>query len=568
MTNLLLAVVLSTIILVTWQIFFEAPHQKRIKEDLKKQEQIENEREAAMTAFKNAEGKPDLKRMRQSLIDSSPRVSIKSDTLHGSISLRGLRFDDLMLVKYREKLEKDSDEVVLFSPSGYFNVYFTEFGWVSSDSALKLPTTDTVWTADKKELVPGLPVTFTWKNDDGVTFEMKVTLDKDYLFTVEQRVINNSKADVSIQPYSFINRHYAKDSVHTYILHEGPVGVFDGQLTESPYAKLAKSTEQTYSNPAWLGISDKYWLSALIPTQKGLASKFSYYYSKGQDRFQVETLNPAQSVPAGKDMLTTTYFFAGAKELPLLEKYRSELDIPLFDRAVDFGSLYFLTKPIFLTLNYFYSHIGNFGLALMLLTVVIKLMMYPMANKSYVAMSQMKRLQPEMKRLQEQHQDDKMRMNQEIMAMYKREKVNPAAGCLPMLVQIPVFFALYKVLFVTIEMRHAPFYGWIHDLSAPDPTNLFTLFGLLNWTPPGLMHVGVLPMLFAITMYVQQGLNPTPTDPVQGKVMKWLPFIFLFLFASFPAGLVLYWVWSNMLSILQQKVIMWRYNAKHAGIKH
>jgi YidC/Oxa1 family membrane protein insertase len=276
---------------------------------------------------------------------------------------------------------------------------------------------------------------------------------------------------------------------------------------------------------------------------------------------------PTATLAPGAEARSTTRLFAGAKELGVLEAYRTEFGITLFDRALDFGVLYFMTKPIFQMLTYFYSHIGNFGLALMLLTVVVKLLMYPLANKSYIAMSQMKRLQPEMMRIRDAHMDDKMRMNQEIMAMYKREKVNPAAGCLPILIQIPVFFALYKVLFVTIEMRHAPFYGWIHDLSAPDPTNFFTLFGLIAWSPPGLLHIGVLPIVFALTMYIQQSLNPAPTDPVQAKVFKWLPAIFLFLFASFPAGLVLYWTWSNVLSILQQKIIMWRYNAKHQS-KH
>ena len=563
LTNLILAVVMSVIILVGWQVFFEAPNQKILKEKMKQEELLKAEREAAQNAFKDAQGNPDRKRQRKVLIDATPRVNINSSKLHGSISLRGLRFDDLTLVNYRDKLEKNSDEVVLFSPSGYFDVYFTEFGWVSSTPSLALPNTDTIWTADKKELTSDSPVTLSWKNDQGVLFEVKIALDKDYMFTIDQRVTNASGADINIQPYAFINRYYPKNHPHNYILHEGPMGVFDNQLVESPYQKLAEKTEEVLSNPSWLGISDKYWLTALVPAQKNIASKFSYYYSKGQDRFQVETLNSASVLAAGKDLQTTTRLFAGAKELPLLEKYRTEFNITLFDRAVDFGVLYFMTKPIFMTLNYFYSHIGNFGLALMLLTVLIKLMMYPLANKSYVAMSQMKRFQPEMTRIREQYTDDKMRMNQEIMAMYKREKVNPAAGCLPMLIQIPVFFALYKVLFVTIEMRHAPFYGWIKDLSAPDPTNIFTLFGLINWMPPTFMHIGVLPILFSISMAIQYSLNPTPTDPMQAKVFKWMPWLFLFLFAGFPAGLVLYWVWSNSLSIIQQKIIMARYNAKH-----
>ncbi len=340
--------------------------------------------------------------------------------------------------------------------------------------------------------------------------------------------------------------------------------MFDGVLTETTYQKLVEKKEESFENTSgWLGITDKYWLTALAPESPGFTAHFSYYTSKGLDRYQADYAGAEETVAPGQSASHTLRFFAGAKELPVLDAYARDYHITLFDRAVDFGIYYFLTKPIFLTLNYFYQHIGNFGIAIMLLTVLIKLIMFPLANKSFTAMSQMKRLQPQLEEIKKRAGDDKMQLQKDMMALYKREKVNPAAGCLPMLIQIPVFFSLYKVLFVTIEMRQAPFALWIHDLSVPDPLNIFTLFGLIHWTPPTVMHLGVLPILFCITMVVQQKLNPPPADPVQAKVFSYMPFIFLFMFATFPAGLVLYWTWSNLLSIAQQKLIMVRYNAKH-----
>ncbi len=563
MTNLVLAVVISSIILILWQVFYEMPRQKVLVENMKREEALKKQQQTEVTPFVATDGTPDLARHRSQLLSESPRLKIRSDTLHGSLNLKGLRFDDLTLAKYRVELDKNSPEVILFSPSGYADVYFTEFGWVSSDPAIALPSKDTIWQADATEIIPEKPVTLTWQNPQGIRFEVMLTMDTQYLFTVEQRVTNRSGANIAIQPYAYINRFFPKDHAANYILHEGPIGVFGEQLQEKTYKTLREDQEITLTDGRWLGITDKYWQSVLIPAQGGVSAKFSYYQSKGQDRYQVDFITPVQQIANGETASTKTRLFAGAKELAVLEQYRKQFDIPLFDRSVDFGVLYFLTKPLFLMLNYFYSHIGNFGLALMLLTVVIKLLMYPLANKSYVAMSQMKRLQPEMMRLRDQYIDDKMRMNQEIMGLYRREKVNPAAGCLPILLQIPVFFALYKVLFVSIEMRHAPFYGWIKDLSAPDPTNLFTLFGLLEWNAPMFLHIGVLPILFCVTMIIQQKLNPPPADPMQAKILAWMPYIFLFLFAKFPAGLVLYWTWSNILSIIQQKIIMIRYNAKH-----
>lgn len=553
--NLLIAVVLSLGILYTWQVMVNEPklEAERARLALKQQE------EAAKLAAIEAKKPVDQKILpREEILPQSRRLRIDSPRLHGSINLRGARFDDLTLADYHVSLEQGSPEVVLLSPSRSPSVYFAEFGW-SASTDIALPGSDTLWTADREVMRPGEMVTLSWDNGMGQIFRMQITLDEDYLFTLQRSVENRNGDVLSLTPYGLVNRTYAEDPIAlSPLLHEGPIGVFNQTLEEVDYDTLEEETApvQFASNGGWLGISDKYWLTAIIPAQSGrFTAAMQHFIANEQDRYQVSYAGASVTVPPGNTVTVTEHLFAGAKKVSLLDSYGASMGLPLFDRAVDFGWLYFLTKPIFYMLTWLHGLLGSFGLAILALTVIIKLAMFPLANKSYLAMTQIKALQPEMLKLRERFGEDKVRMQQEIMQLYKKSKVNPAAGCLPILIQLPVFFALYKVLFVTIEMRHAPFYGWIQDLSAPDPTNIFTLFGLVPWNHPEFLSIGAWPLIMTATMILQQRLNPTPTDPMQEKVLKLLPWFFLILLAGFPAGLVIYWAWSNTLSVLQQQYI-------------
>jgi len=497
--------------------------------------------------------------------DVGPRLAIDPagrGRVSGSIALRGGRLDDLFLLDYQETLDPSSARIELFSGQQSARPYYADFGWIGSDVAV--PDADSLWSADRDALSPGQPVTLTWDNGAGLVFERTIALDDNYMFTVSQRVRNESDVEVTLYPYGRVSRTGEPTTLGFFILHEGPLGVFNGTLEEVDYDDLREtpSIKQTTTG-GWIGITDKYWLAALVPDPEvETMARFHYSGNGGRDRFQVDYLLPAVSIAPGTSESAESRLFAGAKEVMLLDAYEEELGIERFDLAVDFGWFYFLTKPIFYVLHGFYGWIGNFGVAILLLTVIIKLLFFPLANKSYVAMSKLKKLQPQMMELRERFGDDKQKLNAEVMALYKREKANPLAGCLPIVVQIPVFFALYKVLFVSIEMRHAPFYGWVKDLSAPDPTNLFNLFGLLPFTPPEFLALGIWPLLMGLTMFLQQKLNPTPPDPIQARIMMMLPLIFVFLFATFPAGLVIYWTWNNVLSIAQQWLIMRRMGVK------
>ena len=547
--NMIVAMVLSILVLLYWNHFVEAPRQKA-------EVRAQHEHAAAKLeqAAEEAKANPVVIRPREEIIKDSARVAIASPSLHGSIALTGLRIDDLTLAHYRQTQEPNSPEVTLLSPADDSEGYFAEFGWASDNKALKLPDGSTAWTSDRNELTPQAPVNLSWKSPDGIVFSAKIALDEKYMFTVTQSAVDASGKPVTLQTYAYINRVWdAKKHPPLGILHEGPLGVMDGTLKEAAYKKLVEDKEQHFdANEGWLGISDKYWLAAIVPSPGQFTAHFSYYTSRMRDHFQTDYL----SAPGTQ---TELHFFAGAKELNLLDGYAAQYHIPLFERAVDFGFFYWLAEPIFRLLTWFHTLVGNFGIAILLLTVLVKLMMYPLASKSFISMNRMKALQPKMKDIQERYKSDKMQMNQAIMELYKREKVNPASGCLPIIIQIPVFFSLYKVLYVTIEMRHAPFFGWIHDLSASDPTNIFTLMGLIPWSPPGILHLGIWPLLMCLTMFIQQKQSPAPTDPAQAKMMKFLPFFFLFLFSNVAAGLVIYWTWSNTLSILQQWYIKRRH---------
>jgi YidC/Oxa1 family membrane protein insertase len=411
-------------------------------------------------------------------------------------------------------------------------------------------------------------VTLTWDNGQGLRFERSLALDENYMFTVTQRVLNDGDTDVQLSPYGLISRTGTPEILGFYILHEGLIGVLNDTLEEIDYSDLVDDgPDQFETTSGWLGITDKYWLTSLVPDQqRQVQARFLHTAPNGQDKYQSDYLYQTMTIPAGGTAEITSRLFAGAKEANLLDTYRDELGIPLFDRAVDFGWFYFLTKPFFHALHYFAEKLGNFGLSILLLTVLIKLAFFPLANKSYKAMAKMRKVQPEMLELRERYGDDKQKLNQEMMALYKREGANPVSGCLPVVIQIPVFFALYKVLFVTIEMRQAPFYGWIEDLSVRDPTTILNGFGLFPWVVPdlgvfNLLNLGVWPILMGITMMLQHRLNPQPADPVQAKIFFFMPIVFTFLLAQFPAGLVIYWTWNNLLSIMQQAVIM-----KRAGV--
>ncbi len=569
--RLMMALVLSAVLIVVWQFTVEMPKRAKLAQwqQAQKVEKVKEEQRKTVQAVNSAE--PQFV-TREEALGGTPRLTINSPKLHGSIALKGLRFDDITLVKYQTALDPKSPDVVLLTPAGGENLpYFVQVGWTSEQSGVTLPGKDTIWKADASTLTPQKPVTLTWKSPEDVAFEVRIKMDEHYMFSIEQRVINHSSLAVSVTPYALINRGYVESSMHNYILHEGPIGVMDGTLKEVKYKDLQEDGDVKVPNAkGWLGFTDKYWLTALVP-DAGFHADISTYKTGDVDRYQVDAAGEKQLVATGEKASTTQHLFVGAKELDVLDHYADHgqedlglKPVPLFDRAVDFGMLYFMTKPIFLTLNFFYTLIGNFGVAILLLTLCIKLAMFPLANKGYKAATQMRKLQPEMLRLKTEHPDDKLKLQQEMLALYRREKVNPASGCLPMLIQLPVFFALYKVLFVTLEMRHAHFFWVWQDLSAADPTNIFTAFGLIAWTPPSFLHLGILPILMSLSMIIQMKQQPQPTDPTQAMVFKLMPYFLLIVMAKMPAGLLVYWIFSNVLSILQQAVITRQMGIKRA----
>ena len=596
--NLLLAVVLSVSILLVWQVFFEQPRME--KELARKQATEQSATTQPPTAPGTAPtgagtppvpgaatppapgtgaqvpapsapiaGKPaqPAVAVRQSVIGTSARVNLESPRLRGSIRLKGALIDDLTLVKYRETTDPDSKQISLLSPVGAPKPYYAQFGWVAGGNGVTVPNDNTPWAADRRTLAPGKPVTLSWDNGKGLRFIRVVALDENYAFTVTQRVVNTGLAPVTLHPYGLISRTGTPETLGFFILHEGLLGVFNDTLKEVDYSDLQEEGQiRQRTKGGWIGITDKYWLTALIPDQKAeFDTDFRHALQDKTDKYQVDYLGAALTVPAGGSVEVSNRLFAGAKEVRRLDDYTEKFGIARFDLAVDWGWFYFLTKPIFYVLEYFHGVLGNFGLGILLLTVLIKLAFFPLANKSYKAMSRLKMLQPKMVEIKERYGDDRSKQNEAMMKLYKDENANPMSGCMPMLIQIPVFFALYKVLFVSIEMRHAPFYGWIQDLSAPDPTTLFNLFGLIPWTPPEFLGIGVWPLVMGVTMFLQQKLNPAPADPAQAKIFMLLPFVFTIMLARFPAGLVIYWAWNNLLSITQQWIIMRRMGVSVGG---
>jgi YidC/Oxa1 family membrane protein insertase len=584
--NLLLAIVLSVAVLLAWQFFYAGP---KLKEEQERQarlraQQTEGKEQTGPgaptatpgtaapqpgtgTAPPVAAPLPTVKATREAVIASATRVRIETPSVSGSISLKGARIDDVVLTKYRETVDPKSPNVVLFSPSGSPHPYYAEYGWIAgSGIAQPMPDQNTQWSVEKGgTLTPSSPVTLIWDNGKGLVFRRTVTVDTGYLFSITDEVENKTGSALTLQPYALISRHGTPKTEGFYILHEGPIGVLGEKgLQELYYTDLLKEggTKTYKQSGGWLGFGDKYWAAALIP-DPAAPNEARFSGTKGpKDYYQADVSAAAVTLASGARATFSTHLFAGAKEVNLIQGYGEQLKVTNFDLLVDWGWFWFITKPLYKLLHWLGLFFGNYGLAILATTVLVKIIFFPLANKSYESMAKMKLLQPEMEKLRERYKDDRAKQQQELMALYKSKQINPMAGCLPILLQIPVFFALYKVLFITIDMRHAPFYGWIKDLSAPDPTSLFNLFGLLPYTVPEFLHIGVWPIIMGITMWVQMQLNPQQPDPMQQRIFNWMPVLFTFLLASFSVGLVIYWAWNNVLSLLQQYTIMRRNGAE------
>ena len=563
--NLFLAIGVSIIIIVIFQLIF--PQQMSITKT-ENDGISEVQTSSSDTSSEIDETKTIISKNEILLKDE--RVIINNDYLSGSINLTGAVLDDLILLKYKESLEKDAKNINLFYPDGTKNPYFVEFEWKSKNEIdTELPSNKTKWTADNSELTPNKPVTLQWTNKDNIIFKIIFKIDENYMFDITQIVENNSNKSLNIFPRRTIKRINKPETIDFFILHEGLISSVDERLKEKKYKKLLKECSDNskpkdpdcdiFSQNGWLGFTDQYWMATLIPNQNKSFNSVFKHYNKGRDIFVARYFEDNGNIINQNSIHKFDgKLFAGSKKLSILNEYKSEYKIQRFTDAIDWGYLSFLTKPISYAINWFHGYVGNFGVAIIAFTILMRLILFPLAQASFKSMAKMKKLQPEMQRLKETYPNDRQKMQQELMALYKREGANPVAGCLPIFVQIPIFFALYKVLFVTIEMYHAPFYGWIHDLSAPDPMGILILFGLIDWDVPpilSIVNIGILPIFMGFTMWLQQKLNPAPTDPTQAKIFAILPFVFTFILAGFAAGLVLYWSVNNILSIAQQWVI-------------
>lgn len=576
--NVILAVVVSIAILIGFDFLYVAPQRAAIQEQQRNATDITDETDTTTpqlptlepsitTGVGAARDDADSTESTESILSSSARVAIEGGGVLGSLSLRGAILDDLSLRQYREYNEVDSPLVALLRPDGAEHPFFVHLGW-SAAEGVALPDQNSNWQQVRGgSLTPESPITLAWDNGEGLRFEQEWQIEDRFFFHVKQRVINQGDEAVEMAPWALIARVDPPPGLGFFILHEGPIAWLDQKLQEPSYEDLEGGTPLVFDDAArgWLGFTDKYWMAAIIAGEGGRA-RFLESSTEGGLRYQADLVRAAHRVGAGEVYESVERIFAGAKEVRQLDALSEAHGIDRFDLAVDFGWLYFLTKPLFYGLDWFNRLTGNFGVAILLITVVMRLLFFPLANNSFRTMAKMRKIQPQVAALREQHGQDRQQMQKEMMALYRTERVNPLAGCLPILLQIPVFFALYKVLFVTIEMRHAPFYGWIRDLSAPDPTTWINLFGLLPFDRPVLglfdiLQIGVGPLLMGLTMMVQMRLNPPPPDPVQAKIFAWMPVMFTFFLASFPAGLIVYWTWNNTLSILQQSIIM-----KRAGV--
>jgi len=553
--NVIAAISLSAAVIILYGLFF-APSPDQIK----KSQQLKKDKTALNSEAPSLDINEKKKKIsRNEAIKESDRIKFENENIKGSISLIGGIVDDLIFKNYTKTLNGD-DSIILLNPGKAKNGYFVETGWVTSNKNINLPNSKTQWNFNGNDkLSPGSPVKLVWINNQGIEFQKNIKIDEKFLFTIDQKIINNSEKSYDFYPYGQIVRNEAPQVTNFYILHEGLIGVFDEQLIEEDYDDIKEKNFSKNAKSGWLGITDKYWITTLIPEKnKEFRADFDF---KNKFRANFIQTKPIE-INANETISSQIRIIIAAKEVGTIDGYAENLDINKFDLAIDWGWFYFFTKNFFFAIDYFFKLTGNFGIAIILITVCIRILFFPLANYSFRSMAKMKVLQPEMTRLKELHKDDKMKLQQEMMALYKKEKVNPVSGCLPIFIQIPFFFAIYKVLFVTLEMRHQPFFGWIKDLSERDPTSIFNLFGIIPWDPPTFLMIGIWPCLMGLTMFFQQKLNPTPPDPIQQKIFMFFPLFLTIILAPFPSGLVIYWTINNILTMAQQIVIMKRTKVK------
>ena len=569
--NLFLAIGISIFIIVIFQFLFPTSINKSI-------ESVENEILAPATSIDEQKTNIiEIIKPKEDALLVNKRINIETPSVTGSINLQGAILDDLTLSNYKVSMEEGSKNIDLLSPDGTANPYYIEFGWKAlNNQSTQLPNLETIWEADSSNLTPGNSVRLSWTSSENNTFIMNFIVDENYMFSVKQEVINNSSSKLEIYPYRLIKRINTPKTINFFILHEGLISLVNDELLEKGYDDLLDDCSSSMpikdsfcdakAQGGWLGFTDKYWMSVLIPDPNEPINVNYRHGNNGRDSYRMGYVGQVFNVAPGNSISYNGKVFAGAKKLDILSQYDKSLSIERFTDSIDWGWFAFLTKPVSYAINWFYGYAGNFGLAIIAFTILMRLILFPLAHASFKSMAKMKKLQPEMQRLKETYPNDRQKMQQELMALYKREGANPVAGCLPILVQIPIFFSLYKVLFVTIEMYHAPFYGWIHDLSAPDPLGILTVFGLISWDVPGalsIINIGILPIIMGLTMWLQQKLNPAPADATQAKIFALLPFVFTFVLAGFAAGLVLYWSVNNILSIAQQWFIQRKILAKN-----
>ncbi|MDC3055130.1 membrane protein insertase YidC [Candidatus Pelagibacter sp.] len=554
--NVIAAISLSAAVIILYGLFFAPPSPDPKQVTNNDQDKNNLQLNEAPKIQQNIENN---KISRSEAINKVERILFENENIKGSIALEGSLIDDLIFKKYTETLDSD-ENVVLLNPKESENGYYIETGWAINNKDIEVPNSNTKWEIiGNKLLTPNNPIKLVWNNEQNITFEKEISIDDKFLFTINQKITNNTQNTYNFYPYGQIIRNLAPDVTDFYILHEGLLGVFDDNLVEEDYDDIKDKKYSVNANKGWMGITDKYWITSLIPeNNKSFRSDFDY-----KNKFKANFIETAATeVRANESKTNQVKVIIAAKEVDVVDGYAEKLNINKFDLAIDWGFLYFLTKPIFLISDYFFKLTGNYGIAIILITACIRILFFPLANYSFRSMAKMKVLQPEMVRLKELHKEDKMKLQQEMMALYKREKVNPVSGCLPILIQIPFFFAIYKMLFVTIEMRHQPFFGWIHDLSERDPTSLFNLFGLLPYDVPSFLIIGAWPVAMGVTMWMQQKLNPTPPDPIQQKIFMFFPVFLTVILAPFPSGLVIYWTINNVLTMAQQYVIMKRTSVK------
>ncbi|MBX4335151.1 membrane protein insertase YidC [Bartonella raoultii] len=586
--NFFIAIALSFCVLMAWHFFYVAPKQAELQQKQAIAQQFSKQQSASsapITHFSDDTSTLDSDTMidhpmtpeiRKAQLEKTNRIVIKTNELEGSINLVGAQFDDLLLKKYRLTVDKESPEIALLNPKGFTTTYLAEFGFTSTSLSKKaLPQSDTQWQIEgnNKILTPSTPVTLIYNNGQGQIFRRTLSIDDHYMFTIQDSISNESDKAIHLSPYARVARAAPPEHTNaTYLLHEGMIGIAGDSLKTEKYKALAEldpnpntgQKSMTFSKVTggWIGITDKYWAVAIIPPQdKEYTSRF-IYFDRLKTHYQSDLLGALLTIAPHETKTVTNHLFAGAKQVEIINHYQNALQIKKFALLIDWGWFDFITKPMFSLIDLLYKQTGNFGIAILLVTVLLKTLLFPLANKSYKSMARMKLLQPLLLEIKEKYADDKDKQQQALIELYKTEKINPLAGCWPMLVQFPIFFALYKVLYITIEMRHAPFFGWIQDLAAPDPTSLFNLFGLLPYTVPAFLMLGAWPLIMGITMFLQMRMNPAPQDQTQAMIFTWMPVIFTFMLASFPVGLVIYWAWNNILSIVQQAIIMKRQGAK------